>query len=505
MILTQEMRSKFTIFVFVQDIEGSADLRGHLAVLGYEVFMFRDQSTLVDRVRESAPHLVVFEIEALEGTLSDFVEAVLGANSEVGFLPMVSMEQIGALEPYREYNFYQVLPRGEDLDLRLSWAVDQCCSELLLQYQNEKLFDQTRELEAKLRLKDQSIEDLKGRTAQLAAVEPFDLKNEISAYARAGTREEIFDIFMRRIVQKFLRKNQEVKGLALRFLPTVQSFVAVQAQGLDLEKIKGVGARLERHEGEDLLSFLGQGKIPSQLTSLMSVGLGVKNFHAVPILLPSSVEALVLFWTKQGAFHFSEIENEASAFSLIYQNAFLQRKLSEVDTKDVVTGLENIRTHQKSLVDEVERARRLQKAVSVIKISIDHIAEIRQSVGEAAKNAVLKSIAEILKQTGRVNDVVSRTGDNEFSLVLPHSARKGAAVRAERIRRMIEKHTFQVLDQKVTLSLGVSEYPSLCRGADDLDKTAQQALEYIHGRGGNKVCLFRAPPEHQPDFNVPVT
>jgi diguanylate cyclase (GGDEF)-like protein len=157
----------------------------------------------------------------------------------------------------------------------------------------------------------------------------------------------------------------------------------------------------------------------------------------------------------------------------------------------------------RKLEEEIARARRLENAVSVVRISVDHLNEIEQSFGRSNRDVILRTIASIAKKTSRVNDIACRTEDNEFYLIIPHCARKGAALRAERLRRIIEGHAFAINDLKVTISCGVSEYPSLSKGASDLEASASQALEFISNRGGNKVCLFKPKQEFKPDFEVP--
>ena len=115
----------------------------------------------------------------------------------------------------------------------------------------------------------------------------------------------------------------------------------------------------------------------------------------------------------------------------------------------------------------------------------------------------MRSIAAIVKKTSRINDMACRTDDNEISLILPHCSRKGAALRTERLRRIVENHSFTISGVKITISSGVSEYPSLASNAEDLAAGASQALHFISTHGGNKVCLYKPPQEFKPDFEVP--
>lgn len=503
MILDPDIRSQFTVFLFLEDLNQGADLRGQLAVSGYEVFMFRDQDLVIDRVREAAPHLLVFEIEALQTTLSEFVDAVLEANPEVLFLPLATAQQAMPLQDYREFNFAGLVTKGEERDLRLLWQVDQICSELFFQYQNESLLDEKGELEKVLDSRDEEIRRLRERNNELEAIEPFEAQRELELYANVRSKEEAVDVFLKHLQQKCLRRDQELHALVLKFLPTVQSFVATQSLNLEIENLKGIGARLEKEEAADLFAFLQSGRFPSQLIQLMDQGFQVGSFVGKPLLLPDSVEALFVLWVKGGGLQAADFENEFVMLQLVYQNIHLLRRLKDSDPRDPVTDLEIRDFYFKKLEEEVARARRLQKAVSVVKVSIDHLTEIEQAYGVGGRDSVLRTVATLIRRTSRVNDLTCRSEDNEISLILPHCARKGAAIRAERIRRMIENHAFNLGAHRVSVSLGVSEYPSLCGSSEDLEKTTAQALNFIQEKGGNKVCLYRPRQDFKPDFDVP--
>jgi GGDEF domain-containing protein len=67
---------------------------------------------------------------------------------------------------------------------------------------------------------------------------------------------------------------------------------------------------------------------------------------------------------------------------------------------------------------------------------------------------------------------------------------------------MVEAHSFPIADLKITISCGVSEYPSLSSSSAELESSASQALDFIASRGGNKVCLFKPAQEIKPEFEV---
>ena len=88
-------------------------------------------------------------------------------------------------------------------------------------------------------------------------------------------------------------------------------------------------------------------------------------------------------------------------------------------------------------------------------------------------------------------------------IILPHASQKGALIRAERLHRQIETQAQKVFGLSISMSSGISEYPSHCATAEDLDRAAAKALEFVIKQGGNKVCLYKPESNFKPDFVVP--
>jgi diguanylate cyclase (GGDEF)-like protein len=158
---------------------------------------------------------------------------------------------------------------------------------------------------------------------------------------------------------------------------------------------------------------------------------------------------------------------------------------------DPVTQLELREAYYEKLNSEFARSKRLQHSLSVIKVSLDSFNEIESIHGRDVINVLLAQIAMIIRSSSRINDFSYRTDENEFSLILPHTSIKGAAIRAERLRRIVEMHEFVGYPPgHATISLGLSEYPELAQTPEMLDQTAVVALTFIQKRSLNKVCLY---------------
>ncbi|RYZ64578.1 MAG: GGDEF domain-containing protein, partial [Proteobacteria bacterium] len=162
----------------------------------------------------------------------------------------------------------------------------------------------------------------------------------------------------------------------------------------------------------------------------------------------------------------------------------------------------NQRYYAEKLNEEWERSRRTKQAVSVMKISIDDFYEIEQTLGLNVRDGILKTVSDFIRKTVRANDIACRTQMNEIAVILPQTPKKGAALLGERLRRIVESSSVVDSGVKISVSVGVSEYPSLADSVPALDETSTKALNHIMEKGGNRICLYKAPGDFTPEFEV---
>ena len=497
---TMEIKSKFTVFVLCSEVEKGAGFKTAISQEGFETFLFTDQEVLYKRMEQAAPHVLVLIHGALSVPLEEFVQAVVDMNSEIRFLPVFPNSEVGTLLKYRPFNFSNAVLEGDGLLSRTAWAVDEICQSLYLTYQNEQVYSLFEKAKNEAEVTRTELATLERRAEHAMGV---PIQQEYQKYLAAKSKEEVLTLFLRELNQKFLGKNKKISAIYFKYLPSVLSFVSLQALGIEIESLKGVGCRLTKEEARDPVAFFSQGGIPSEMKTLMREGLNAVNGLIKPVFVQSQLDGFFILWSVQSEVFLEEMENDLSLFALMYERSHFEKKLAQLDMADETTELHGRQYYLRQLSDEVARARRLQRAVAVIKISVDQMSELQQSVGRGGRDQILRSIAGMLKKTSRVNDINCRTGENEFSLILPHAASKGASVRAERVRRMVEAYSLKWTGNRFTVSCGIAEYPSHCSSAEDLEKAAAQMLEFVRTKGGNKVCLFEPAESFRPDYDVP--
>jgi diguanylate cyclase (GGDEF)-like protein len=127
---------------------------------------------------------------------------------------------------------------------------------------------------------------------------------------------------------------------------------------------------------------------------------------------------------------------------------------------------------------------------SVLMIDIDHFKSVNDTHGHLAGDAVLREAAQVLREALRSVDSVGRYGGEEFIAILPHTAREEAVATADRIRKRMADHRFEVGGTRVavTVSIGVSGFPSSAiDGPNALVREADRALYEAKELGRNRV------------------
>lgn len=161
---------------------------------------------------------------------------------------------------------------------------------------------------------------------------------------------------------------------------------------------------------------------------------------------------------------------------------------------DPLTGAFNRRYLDQRLGKEVATAQRYGWTLSVLLLDIDHFKLINDTYGHQVGDQVLMTLGKLMSKGLRDADVVARYGGEEFFVILPHTSLAGATDLAERMRKRIESHEFQlegasggVLQGGVTASIGVAVFGN---GVDTAEKLVRAADEHLyeakHG-GRNRV------------------
>ena len=197
--------------------------------------------------------------------------------------------------------------------------------------------------------------------------------------------------------------------------------------------------------------------------------------------------------------HRLELLATRAAFPL--QRLLLQQDFRSLAYSDAMTGLDNFRQFEETLADELARAERYKRPLSVILLDIDHFKSFNDTRGHPAGDALLGQLGVVLRNALRSVDRPARYGGEEFVIICPETGAEEVRLIAERIRASIADTAFvlpgQGGDQKaetarVTVSLGCATYPTDARAGRDLVKKADIALYDSKAAGRNAVRAYSA-------------
>ena len=174
----------------------------------------------------------------------------------------------------------------------------------------------------------------------------------------------------------------------------------------------------------------------------------------------------------------------------------LREQLHKNSIRDPLTDLFNRRYMEETLTRELHRMQRMRLPMSVLALDLDHFKLLNDTYGHDAGDAVLRTFSRVLQLTFRQDDIVCRSGGEEFIVILPTADATIVAQRAEQLRRSAEQmpviHNGKTLPT-VTVSGGVAIYPQHATTGDELLRAADVALYQAKNCGRNRIVMTGAP------------
>lgn len=211
------------------------------------------------------------------------------------------------------------------------------------------------------------------------------------------------------------------------------------------------------------------------------------------ILSMLSIAATVaLFWTEFTAttmltVFLTLITSILFAYSFALTAKRQQSKLQRLATLDPLTGAGNRRAQNEKLDAANALFRRAQLPCSILILDIDHFKKVNDTYGHVVGDDILVGVADLIGAHTRPTENLYRYGGEEFIIVAENTELQGAAQLAEKLRELIDLHTF-VSDIHITVSFGVA---GLDRGEGRQGwlNRADAALFRAKGGGRNRIVL----------------
>src|SRR5262245_46010997 len=210
---------------------------------------------------------------------------------------------------------------------------------------------------------------------------------------------------------------------------------------------------------------------------------GIRSYVLIPLNSRGrSIGVLCFGSTESGAYDEQTVRNVqsmADTIAIAFENVRLLQRTRELSITDEVTPLYNFRFFHQILDRELKLVDRYKSVLSLIFIDLDRFKPINDLYGHLRGSRVLREVGFLLRAAVRETDYPARYGGDEFVVILPQTDTAAALNFGEKLRRLIEGHTFlqeEGINARLGVSLGIATYPSEAQTKESLIRLADKRM-----------------------------
>ncbi|OGS91158.1 MAG: hypothetical protein A2Z95_05020 [Gallionellales bacterium GWA2_60_18] len=187
-----------------------------------------------------------------------------------------------------------------------------------------------------------------------------------------------------------------------------------------------------------------------------------------------------------------EISNFSAVFYDVSERKEIEAQLESLAHYDSLTGLPNRMLLHDRLEQAIATAERLRQHFALLFIDLDGFKPVNDTYGHAFGDEVLKTVGQRLNLVIRGMDTAARLGGDEFVVILTDICNRANAERvAEKILSELSA-PYEIAGESLSLSssIGISIYPSDEMAAQDLLRTADEAMYQAKHDGKRRVIFY---------------
>jgi diguanylate cyclase (GGDEF)-like protein len=223
-------------------------------------------------------------------------------------------------------------------------------------------------------------------------------------------------------------------------------------------------------------------------------GYGYRSLVAAPVHAGTAVWGVLLAGAQRpSAFPpgaEERLRDYADLIATAVANAEDRTRLDRQAGVDALTGMPNYRAFRDRLEDEVSRARRHGRPLTVAVVDVDRFGEATDQVGHEESEQAFAAVARLVRAAVRDEDVVARLGADELGIAFVESDRGTALLAAERARRCVAATPLRH-GICLTVSIGLCDLDA-APSADELLRRADAALFWSKEHGRDRCWVYDA-------------
>jgi diguanylate cyclase (GGDEF)-like protein len=225
----------------------------------------------------------------------------------------------------------------------------------------------------------------------------------------------------------------------------------------------------------------------------------VRALLDVPVLVEGDVVGVLCLRHRDTRYWDEDDISFANTTALMLALAIEAAQRQEAETKiehlawyDALTGLPNRNLLRETMRDMIMSAANRKRRMAVMLIDLDRFKDVNDTLGHLVGDALIKSAAELLRQTAGDVGVVARLGGDEFVVIVSEFVhRQEVALLAARVTQALHRTDLVPhIDTQVSASIGVALFPEHGRDMSTLLKNADAAMYQAKRDGRNQFSFF---------------
>ena len=210
---------------------------------------------------------------------------------------------------------------------------------------------------------------------------------------------------------------------------------------------------------------------------------GLRAYMLLPLSRRDQAIGVVALGSKESGWFDEEtlarLQPLADAVALAFENVRLFQKTRQLSITDEITPLHNFRYFHQALDRELKLVNRYGSVLSLVFVDLDRFKPINDQYGHLRGSRTLREVGFLIRAAVRETDIPARYGGDEFVIVLPQTDGDSARVLSEKLRSLVEGHTFlqeEGINARLGVSLGVATYPAEAQTKEALIRLADARM-----------------------------
>ncbi|SDU19330.1 HDOD domain-containing protein [Desulfobacula phenolica] len=271
---------------------------------------------------------------------------------------------------------------------------------------------------------------------------PSDMALELGKpLAKAKSIKEVLDIVMYQVGRIFQPQHWSILLKDPKTSDMVFSVVVgtnkKKLQGLKLPKGEGVAGHIMETGESLIIRDVAQDKRFSVRVDKYT-GFKTNSIIGTPLKTDAKIFGVIELINRINEDPFTSLDLKilssiAEYAAIAIERSYYNQALTNLATKDSLTGLKNRWSFEHAIGNEKEVLRRYGTIFSILIIKIKRFRRINETMGQSAEDKILKEMALILSKIKRQKDEIFRYGEDSFILLLPQTYADGTKTAKQKI------------------------------------------------------------------------